>query len=174
MVDVTAPEIECPADLEVSLMAGETYLLADFVAAWETGLSDVCTSQADLSLVQIPAPGTALDLGEHEISFTVTDASGNESACSMLVTVEVVDHIAEALAVPFTLHPNPASHQVTLTHPYDGALTLTVYDLTGRAVHTTDLGARRIVDLSMLPNGEYIVRLHNAQLNQLGRLIVLR
>ena len=174
VVDVTAPEIECPADLTVSLLAGETYLLADFVAAWETALSDICTAPDDLSLVQMPSPGTALDLGEHEISFTVTDASGNESACSMLVTVEVVDHIAEAFAVPFTMHPNPASHQVTLTHPYVGTLTLTLYDLTGRAVHTTDLGARRSVDVSMLPNGEYIVRLHSAQLNQVGRLVVVR
>ena len=60
------------------------------------------------------------------------------------------------------LHPNPTTHTLTVetTNPIR---TLTVYDLAGRVMMTVDGGANdysplRIMDVSSLPNGIYLLR----------------
>lgn len=70
--------------------------------------------------------------------------------------------IQENQPLPFSIHPNPTTHTLTVetTNPIRE---ITVYDLAGRVMMTADGGANnhsplRIMDVSSLPNGIYLLR----------------
>ncbi len=84
--DTTAPVIvDCPTSQVLSCDWACLAVLPDF--AGEVSATDNCDSE--LTIEQIPAAGTSLDLGELEVTITVTDDCGNSSECP--VSVSVVD-----------------------------------------------------------------------------------
>ena len=82
VIDSTAPVGDCPHARSVS---GCTALVPDFTAALLA--TDNCTPAGALVKTQSPAAGTRVNSGTHVITFTVTDAAGNSSACSTTFTV---------------------------------------------------------------------------------------
>lgn len=94
--DTTPPVAACP--LPVNLFAGATGqaampdILADVTA------SDNVTPASGPTITQTPAAGTLLGVGTHTVTVTVTDAAGNSSECSTMVTV--VDNTPPAIACP--------------------------------------------------------------------------
>jgi hypothetical protein len=82
VVDDTPPAfLSCATNR--SLSAGTNCLLTLPDLTGELSVTDVCV----FTLSQDPAPGTALSLGEHVITFTASDASSNASTCTMTLTV---------------------------------------------------------------------------------------
>lgn len=79
--DEIDPEIGCPADKSISLAEGETYTLPDYRSELVT------TDNCEIDIIeQQPSPGSVIE-EDTEISFTVTDASGNSDNCSFLLQV---------------------------------------------------------------------------------------
>ena len=79
-------------------------------------------------------------------------------------------------AVSVMLHPNPATHQVTLSlSGIDQQLTVDVVDITGRAVmrHTmSGADSNLTLDISPLPAGFYFVRIAGPSFSTVQKLIV--
>ncbi len=80
--DITAPVLDLPADI-VTEATSPDGAVVDFTVT--------ATDDSDLAPVVacVPAPGTLFPLGETTVECTATDESGNSSAGSFLVTVEV-------------------------------------------------------------------------------------
>src|SRR5205814_591644 len=60
--------------------------------------SDACTHASELVMSQSLVPGTIVGIGSHEITVTVSDAAGNHSVCSTIVSV--VDTAPPVLTCP--------------------------------------------------------------------------
>ena len=86
VVDNIVPTVNCPNDITVNANASCVAVLANYGA--ESTASDNCTANANIALVQTPAPGTLLPLGTHTVTITGTDENGNSSNCTLLVTVQ--------------------------------------------------------------------------------------
>ncbi len=96
--DTTPPTITCPAPLTLSVGANCEAILPNLVAG--TIKDDLC-SPTQITMVQQPVAGTSLILGEHTVTLTATDASGNEKTCN--VTVTVIDAVAPGFTCPAPL-----------------------------------------------------------------------
>ncbi len=85
VVDETAPQIQCPADVFSNSCNGVSYELPS--------TSDNCLV-ADLDLVQGLPSGEVFPLGETMVEWQASDASGNQSSCIFSVFVETDISIA--------------------------------------------------------------------------------
>jgi VCBS repeat-containing protein len=94
-VDQTAPTITCPSNKTLVLGANCSASLPDYRSL--ATVSDNCTSAANITITQSPAPGTIVNgTGTTTVTLTATDASGNSSSCSFTVTR--VDQTAPVLS----------------------------------------------------------------------------
>ncbi|MEH0155230.1 HYR domain-containing protein [Limibacter armeniacum] len=76
---------KCPSDTVYAVTTNVCSVLLDDL----TGILEASDNCPDaLTVVQSPVAGTVLGFGTHEITFTVTDKSGNNSICTSTVTVE--------------------------------------------------------------------------------------
>jgi len=106
VVDVQAPDLECPADLVLSTDPGVcAATVTDLGQAIST---DNCDGAGDASS-DAPADGW-YDVGTTSVSWSVNDAAGNAESCTQTVTV--ADHEAPAIECPEDV--------VLVTAPYAG------------------------------------------------------
>jgi hypothetical protein len=102
VVDSQAPVItSAPASLSVAAGADCAATVPNVVSSIVA--TDNCTAANELTVTQSPAAGTVLNSGQHEITITVTDASGNQA--STAVTLNIVDTTAPVIA-SVTVSPN--------------------------------------------------------------------
>jgi len=81
--DTDPPVLNCPATLEIQAFDECLALAPDLAAQFQP--ADPC---GQLTLRQTPAPGTALDGNDtHSITLTAIDGCGNESSCSVPLTI---------------------------------------------------------------------------------------
>lgn len=85
--DTLAPVVNC-APLQTPGDESGTGIVPNF--ADQLDASDACTAAADLNIVQTPAPGTILPLGQHSITFTVSDNAAPPHTTSCTTTLEIV------------------------------------------------------------------------------------
>jgi hypothetical protein len=85
VADTTAPVLTCPANVHLSLGTNGRAILPDLLA--DLAVSENCTPDDQLVQTQVPLPGTLLGAGEYAVTLTATDASGNSSSCTVMVTV---------------------------------------------------------------------------------------
>ena len=97
--------------------------------------------------------------------YTVVSTAGNCASAPSTPQSVTITGLAPARPVAaLSVHPNPTFGALTLTlNGFEQAATVTLYDVTGRAVHTATLPAdsaeRRVpLDLSVLPVGQYQLR----------------
>ena len=85
VLDTTPPSGSCPssvtASADVNCQAVVPNLVPQVVA------SDNCTPTSSIVITQDPPAGTVVSLGQHPVTMTVTDSSGNSANCSVLFTV---------------------------------------------------------------------------------------
>ncbi len=83
--DATAPEItDCPADFALTTQGDSA------AAAWTPPTaSDNCGG--DIELASNFTPGDNLPVGENAVTYTATDAAGNETTCTFTITVTQED-----------------------------------------------------------------------------------
>ncbi|WP_217179230.1 HYR domain-containing protein [Gillisia limnaea] len=82
VVDNEDPAITCPANVNQTTEAGESFAIVTFEDATATDNCDVIVEQtAGLT------SGSQFPIGESNVEFTATDASGNTSSCSFTITI---------------------------------------------------------------------------------------
>jgi len=85
--DTQVPVITCPEDIEVNNDPGECGAVVDYT---DPVVSDNCTGFS-LERIEGLASGSLFPVGITTVSYTASDASGNTSSCSFLVTVNDVE-----------------------------------------------------------------------------------
>ncbi len=96
VVDRTPPALLCPEPVVLPAGPNGQAAMPDFLTSLNA--ADNCTPAAELVRVQNPPAGTPVGLGQHLITLTVTDASGNSAACS--ATLRVVDTTPPVFTCP--------------------------------------------------------------------------
>ncbi|MBL7796207.1 MAG: HYR domain-containing protein [Saprospiraceae bacterium] len=87
VVETLKPAVTCPSSTNVTVGANCETELADY--RLKANISDNCTPDSALLIVQEPAPGTILNgLGTTLVKITATDLSGNSRYCTLNVTVK--------------------------------------------------------------------------------------
>ncbi len=105
--DTQAPQVLCPAPQSVTLganISGGEHSCQAPVPDFRRGavVRDECDPNLDPVPTQVPAPGTLVGPGVHEVVLTATDASGNVGRCT--TTFTVID--PNSTAIPsFTVCP---------------------------------------------------------------------
>lgn len=85
--DQTPPTIEgCPEDSTLNAGAGCTAALPDFTD--DITVTDNCSVGEGITVTQIPAPGTLLTVGTHEVTLTAEDQAGNIATCVFDIVVD--------------------------------------------------------------------------------------
>jgi probable HAF family extracellular repeat protein len=85
VLDTNAPVISVLNSVTLSAGANCSALLP--VVFSQVTVSDNCTPVESIVLSQSPIAGTSLSLGQHTVTVTATDLSGNSSTAAVLVTV---------------------------------------------------------------------------------------
>ena len=81
--------------------------------------------------------------------------------------------------VKMTAYPNPSAGQVLLN--VSGAkenLTMTIFDFNGRVMHQEEVNPgfgsyEQQLDLSRFPKGVYLIKLHNSQINETTKVLLI-
>ena len=171
--DTTLPVINCPVDpIETADVSG-FYRLPDFFVTGQAAVTDNCTDTEDVVVSQDPIAGTDLEIGDHLVSLSAIDASGNESTCSFTLTIEDGATLGvtsfeniEGLSVS----PNPTKGKVFVTNNSSVALeTYLVYDIAGRVVDQGIITSS--IDLSLQPSGLYLIELTGADTSTIIKMI---
>ncbi|MCB9204173.1 MAG: HYR domain-containing protein [Flavobacteriales bacterium] len=103
--DVTAPSISCPDDMIEQVDANCEFTLPSYLSDINS-LSDNCSDNADINLVQTQANNNPISGAgtEETVTITATDLNGNQASCTFTVTLE--DDIAPTLVCPATITKN--------------------------------------------------------------------
>ncbi len=73
--------------------------------------------------------------------------------------VGLTEHVYNSSA--FKLYPNPAANQVYIeSKEHMGAVSVSVYDITGKRVYQPEL-VNNTINLEAIPNGMYVIQLTN-------------
>lgn len=99
--DKTPPTLHCPdQEIVVSLGSGLSSACRASVPDLTSFVSytDNCPLSDNTIVIQDPPPGTAVDPGEHDITVSVTDASGNTATC--IVHLRVIDTSTPVIDCP--------------------------------------------------------------------------
>jgi len=158
VIDSLDPTIECPENQTV--VATGPYILPDYYAQGDVLVTDNCEN--NLTITQLPAPGTSLGAGSYNITMMVVDPSGNEAICVFQLFVEDTLGVENTQDISsLLLYPNPASEFVLLANPQEILLkNLSIYDSSGRLVNKTNLdtiGLEKRIDISTLASATYMV-----------------
>jgi hypothetical protein len=85
IADDVKPSITCPPNQTIDLDANCKAILPDYRSLLT--VSDNCTPTGSLTITQSPAAGSEInDKGSMIVAFTVRDAAGNESTCTITLT----------------------------------------------------------------------------------------
>lgn len=177
VVDTMAPEITCPANQTVDPGAGNLfYIVPDYFAIGEASAIDNCTSPVVITS-QSPEAGSTLSDGIHTITLTAEDAYGNIGTCTFELTVEsvIVGITDNNLETGISLYPNPASDVVNLVNKTNISLNkMVIFDINGKTVQQIDLRTmqgERVIDVSNLSSGVYMVQISGENATTIKRLI---
>lgn len=118
VVDAVKPTITCPPNQTIDLDANCKATLPDYRSLLT--VSDNCTPIGSLVITQSPAAGSEVNnKGSMIVTFTVRDASGNESTCT--ITIEKKDVTGPIVTCPAPIVVNATTNTcgavVTFTSP---------------------------------------------------------
>jgi hypothetical protein len=162
VVDALAPVITCPEDLSVQPESTGIYVLENFLDDEAVTATDNCSEE--VTLTQVPAPGTPLGVGVYDITITAADGYGNISECVFELVVEPLTGSADnTLLESLVMYPNPAEFTVTISNPTGVTITMvSIYDLHGRLVNKLqpqDPNADVQLNVEALPSAVYMIRI---------------
>lgn len=124
--DQVPPIITCPSDQTFSNGTNCDYSITDF-----TSLASVTDNCPNVTVSQIPAVGTSIGTGMHDVMLIATDPSGNTDTCSFFLTVS--ESVAPTINCPAdisTCDPIVTYNAPVVTENCNG-YTLTQTDISG-------------------------------------------
>lgn len=99
-------------------------------------------------------------------TLTVTDANG----CTATINVEVDSQLGIAdEAVVFSVYPNPANEQVTVS--FSGAFGYTLFDVAGKELREGSGNENAVIDLSHCASGSYMLMLNFGQTQRVVKVV---
>jgi hypothetical protein len=177
VVDRIAPVLNLNGLPTVTIMRWQPYTDAG-VSIWDN-YYDTTTLKG---LMDVTSDVNNLKEGIYNICYQVTDPSNNTSnkVCRMVIVEANTTSIDNNdFASRLNLYPNPSNGSLTID--FGGVMgepsTVTIVDMTGRAIHTETVGAateKLAVDLTHLPGGVYMARIQNGQNQAVLRFTVTR
>jgi hypothetical protein len=177
VVDDLAPEITCPEDQTVDPGAGNLfYEVPDYWDLGEATATDNCTDPV-VDVTQSPAAGELLADGTYTVVLTATDDEGNTATCEFELTVESILGVnGSNFDTGISMFPNPAVNQITISNATNiGIDRVMIYDMNGRLVSNTVMDnmeqGQRLIDVSALASGPYIVQIEGNGQRSIKRLI---
>jgi subtilisin-like proprotein convertase family protein len=176
VVDLLGPEIVCPEDQTHDPGPGNLYWeVPDYWANGEASATDNCTDPVTVTS-QDPAPGTLLPDGVYTVTMCAEDQYGNESCCTFELTIESILGLGDnELSNAIAMYPNPADNIVTIANSSNILLdTAMIYDVNGKLVSQIDLQdmqEEKVIDVSTLASGVYMVQITGEQSTVVKRLI---
>jgi surface protein len=117
--------------------------------------------------------GSAFDIGTTTVVWTVEDEAGNQSTCSLDVTVETFVGIENNIS-SFSIYPNPTSALLTIeANNLQNYNTIIVSDALGRVVYETKIDDSTItIDLSNQNQGMYFIEIRGNQNSVFEKIVV--
>ena len=176
VVDLLGPEITCPEDQTHDPGPGNLYWeVPDYWANGEASATDNCTDPVTVTS-QDPAPGTLLPDGVYTVTMCAEDEYGNESCCTFELTIEsILGNDDNELNNAIVMYPNPARETVSIANSSNILLdTAMIYDVSGKLVSQIDLRDmqdEKVIDVSALASGVYMVQITGEQSTVVKRLI---
>ncbi|RMB63966.1 T9SS C-terminal target domain-containing protein [Dokdonia sinensis] len=174
VTDTAFPAIDCPGDFAVSPDDGAAvYTIPD----WSALASDNCSSGDELEFVQVPAAGeTVADGSMTDVTFTATDAAGNVTECSFVLTVdETLSTNDFALDSAISVYPNPVASQFTLRNGSNAQLqTITMSDVNGRVIEVialSDMATEKQINISGYASGIYFAQITTGNATTVKRIV---
>ncbi len=159
--DNIAPILVCPDDQYIEAGPDGTVTLPDYVLNNDVTATDNCTE--NLMIIQDPVTGTIFGVGNHIISFTTTDESGNEDTCSFELQVPIFgindNHFFKGLSI----YPNPSSNKITVDSKTELLESIQIFDISGKQIlHFNNISSyEKLIDISILSNGVYFLNINN-------------
>ncbi|GHC45663.1 choice-of-anchor B family protein [Ulvibacter litoralis] len=160
VVDDIDPTITCPADFSVGFGGGSSYVVPNYIANGTASATDNC----DFTTTQTPAVGSELTDGVYPVTITVTDASGNETACTFQLTVDHTLSVNSiALENSLAIFPNPASDVLTIESKDHTITDIAIFDLLGKQLYSeSNINSEyTTIDVSSYAKGMYFVTVNN-------------
>lgn len=166
ITDTTLPTIDCPADFAVTPEEDGTYVIEDYSGLF----ADNCDT--DLDITQEPAAGTVINDGDVQtVTLTATDDAGNTTTCEFVITVDETLGVADVANISFTMYPNPANGEVTISGTGLEGAKVAVFNMLGQKVMEVQ---STTLDVSRMSVGTYIVQIQTENASATKRLIVKR
>jgi len=126
VVDTTPPVITCPASASVE---GSPSNCGWRLPALVAPVTDNCSADGDLTVTQNPPAGTALfGPGSSAVVITATDACGNESVCTVEITI-LCPILGLAKSASSTVNNGDGSYDVTYLFTVENLGNLVMSDL---------------------------------------------
>jgi len=137
-----------------------------------TSATNLCVSDGSATLLALPSGGTwsgtgvtgnafnpaVSGAGTFYAVYTVTNASGCVVSDSLAITVDLCTGITENASSSFTVYPNPANNNITVSWSTVDIKTLTLRDAAGRVVRTYNVnGTQAQLSLEGLASGVYFL-----------------
>ncbi|HIB36427.1 T9SS type A sorting domain-containing protein [Mesonia sp.] len=170
----TFSNITCPQDLTVYIDNNETfYEVPNYSLTEEVEYTNICNEVTSLEFNQTPEPGTHLEAGEHNISFSVTNYDGSITTCNTTLTVDNTLGINTQKKTPFKLYPNPTSNILNIeSNNLSTEVSFSLYDLKGKKIKVYQKGSN-FLDLSTLSAGIYLLIIESKQFREVHKIIKL-
>ena len=155
--DKTPPLVECPGNIEDTVVFDGTYILPDYRTS--VIVTDYCSDK--FVVVQEPASFTELSDGEHSIKMIVTDEAGNTTECVFLLNVKLVGSVNLDFLSTVLLYPIPASGEVIIYNPSEKRiLSIYIRDINGRIIKSISPRSKELnvpIQIDQLSAGNYFI-----------------
>jgi hypothetical protein len=166
VTDLEPVDLVCPGDQTAQADANHSYEIPDYIDLGLATISDNCTPEANIAIIQTPAPGTIVGEGNVLVSIQANDDAGNGSACAFNLTVDPYLGVEDINLAQISLYPNPANTTVTVNTMVE---TMALYSVTGQKLVE---GKSNSLDVSGLAEGVYLVKVTTVDGTVVKQLIV--
>jgi hypothetical protein len=183
VVDTTAPVIECPADIVVSLPANSTAITMP--VNFNVTANDSCSTA---TVNTSHASGSNFPVGTTSVTATATDAAGNTSTCTFNVTVHylftgffspvsnlpVLNTVNAGRAIPvkFSLSGNKGLNILDAGYPASGVISCNSNDPVAEVTETITAGSSSLSYEAASDRYHYVWKTENSWANTCRQLVV--
>ncbi len=163
VTDTIAPTITCARDTVINISVTEDYYMvagSDFDPLMTSDNCEVTGIINDFNGLE-SLSGEELSPGVNTINWTVTDATGNQNTCAVIIEIRQTLGLNMLTSLGIEVYPNPAKDEICITDKNDVIENAAMYDISGRLVLSIPrISPTEIINISHLTNGVYMLELN--------------